>query len=165
MKLDLLLMMERQRQWASSSSASEGDHGYFVFLSADASPQGSLEYFIILEDRIRRSDASLVIEATEAELDEWRSKDRLLTSVLPVCILGSGHATTAAKFDCLTHAAGLDCMFNGDLSHLARYSASVMGFCSDWGSEGHLCQARSQGLRTEDVRGRVFSLCASSCRQ
>ena len=128
-------MLERQKQFAQPD-------GHFIFLSADASPQGSLEYFIVLEDRIKRSDAALIIEGTESEIEEWRARQPITTSVLPVCILGSGHATTAAKFDCLTHAAALDCMHEGDLSHLAAYSSSVLGFCSDWGSEGHLCQDR-----------------------
>lgn len=135
LKLDILIMLERQKCWANLDC-----EGYFVYLSGDASPQGSLEYFVVLEDRVSRQEAGMIVEATESELREWCSRAPLQTATLPCTILGTGNATMAGKFDSLTHAAALDCMHNGDVGWLAAYSKSVVGFCSDWGAEGHLCQ-------------------------
>lgn len=59
-----MLMLERQRQWAESLE------GHFIFLSGDSSPQAGLEFFVVIEDRVRRADAALLPEATiEARLE------------------------------------------------------------------------------------------------
>jgi len=60
LKLDILLALERQRCWAQA----QVQEGHFVYLSCDSSPQGSLEFFVAVEDRISRKEAAELIEAT-----------------------------------------------------------------------------------------------------
>ena len=130
-KLDLLLMVLRQSEFS-------GGVPTFNYISADASPQGSLEFYVILEDRISRGRAAEIVEATSQELDEWCKSGYLQTTTFPISILGSGKATAAAKFEALTHAVVLDTMQDGDPSHVAKYASSIISFCSDYGAEANL---------------------------
>eukprot|EP00438_Fugacium_kawagutii_P008154 Skav203329 [mRNA] locus=scaffold284:318972:321333:+ [translate_table: standard] len=115
----------------------------FVWLSADASPQGTLEYYIILEDRISRAFAAEIVEATPDERDHWCRAGYLKTTTLPCTVLGSGRATAAAKFEALTHSVILDAMHDGDPSNVAKYGESVISFCSDFGAESNIASLPS----------------------
>ena len=130
-KLDMLLMRMRQQEFACGFE-------HFIYLSADASPQGSLEYFVVLEDRIVREFASLIVEATPEEREDWCKSQYLRTTPLPIAILGSGRATAPAKFEALAHAVMLDSMCGADPVHLTRYASSVISYCSDYGAESNL---------------------------
>lgn len=114
------------------------DSDWFIFLSADASPQGSLEFFIVLEDRISREHAGMIIEPTDQERELWCKSGFLETTPLPVTILGSGRASASSKFEALCHTVMLDAMKDGDPGHLTKYASSVIAYCSDYGPEANL---------------------------
>ena len=135
-KLDMLLMQMRQQEWSGTFAGATSD--FFVYLSADASPQGSLEYFLVLEDRITREHAASIAGATPEERDQWCRAGYLKTTTLPPTILGSGKASAASKFEALTHAVILDTMCDADPGYVARYSQSVVSYCSDFGPESNL---------------------------
>ena len=109
----------------------------FVMMSSDSSPQGSLDFFISVEDRAR--NPGLIIDASPAEIAEWCLSDNIQTAVLPLCIVGSGNSDMSAKYEALLHSSMLDV---GHQS-LPAYSRSVVGFCADYGVEGHLTQVSS----------------------
>ena len=77
----------------------------FVMLSSDSSPQGGLDYFVTVEDRIR--NPGLIIDASAAEIAEWCLSDNLQTGVLPLSVVGSGNSDMSAKFETLMHSAML----------------------------------------------------------
>eukprot|EP00435_Cladocopium_sp_Y103_P014006 s47_g3.t1 len=110
----------------------------FLYLSADASPQGSLEYFIVLEDRVSCENAGLIVEATDEERMRWCKESYLRTTCLPIQILGSGKATSAAKFEALASAVMLDSMWEGNPTHASKYGSCVIGYCSDFGPEANV---------------------------
>ena len=110
----------------------------FLYLSADASPQGSLEYFIVLEDRVSCENAAMIVEATEEERNRWCKECNLKTTCLPTQILGSGKASSAAKYEALASAVMLDSMWEGNPVHASRYGACVIGYCSDFGPEANV---------------------------
>lgn len=110
----------------------------FVYVSADASPQGSLEFYIVLEDKIHCDLAGAIVEATPQERDHWCNSSYIRTTTLPLSILGSGKATAASKFEALTHAVILDAMSEGDACNVSRYASNIISFCSDYGPEANL---------------------------
>eukprot|EP00438_Fugacium_kawagutii_P003823 Skav230270 [mRNA] locus=scaffold3387:367919:369773:- [translate_table: standard] len=128
----MLLMQLRQAEFGRGTLPS------FLYISADASPQGSLEFYIVLEDKIHCDLAGAIVEATAQEREHWCNSSYIKTTTLPLSILGSGKATGAAKFEALTHAVVLDAMCEGDASSLSRYAANVISFCSDYGPEANL---------------------------
>ena len=138
-KLDMMLMNLRQSEFAGEE--------WFIYLSADASPQGSLEFYVVLEDKIRRSDAALIMEATPEERARWCSAVHLRTSPLPICILGSGKASAASKFEALIHASILDGMHDGDPAHMTKYATSIISYCSDYGTEAALTNIPSVSVQ------------------
>lgn len=121
----------------------------FLWISADASPQGSLEFYVILEDRISRSFAAELVESTPSERQRWCKAGYLKTTTLPCTVLGSGRATAAAKFEALTHSVILDSMHDGDPSNVAKYGESIISFCSDFGAEANIASLPS--LCVQDV--------------
>eukprot|EP00438_Fugacium_kawagutii_P017472 Skav209137 [mRNA] locus=scaffold3950:176033:178291:+ [translate_table: standard] len=136
------------------------DNGdWFIYLSADASPQGSLEYCIVLEDRISREHAGMIIEATDEERELWCKSGFLETTPLPVTILGSGKASASAKFEALCHTIMLDAMKDGDAGHLTKYASSVISYCSDYGPEANLVNMPNvciQDLLRNNVKNNVI---------
>ena len=146
MKLDLLLMKCRQRQWQQASprlgaSPNPLPFGFFIMLSSDSSPQSGLEYYACLEDRVPIESAARVVGVTVSELRQWSlSASSVRTACLPLTVLGSGRQTVAAKYECLAHAALLDTAFDANVAHTASYSQHVVGFCSDYGAEGQLVE-------------------------
>ena len=141
-KLDMVLMCLRQLEWNIGCGDSDcpDSSGWFVYLSADASPQGSLEYFLVLEDRVSRKQAAAIVGATPEERDQWCTQEHLRTTTFPATILGSGRTSAASKFEALLHAVCLDTMHNGDPLQVMRYSESVVSYCSDYGAEANLSQ-------------------------
>lgn len=129
--MDMVLMHIRQL------SFSKGPPN-FVYLSADSSPQGSLEFFVVLEDRVSRASAGEIVEASPEERASWCNSGCLSTTTLPISILGSGNASAASKGEALAHAVILDCMWEGDPSLVARYGASIISYCSDFGAEANI---------------------------
>ena len=129
----MVLMLLRQADLAKGGPC-------FAFLSSDSSPQGGLEYYIVLEDRVSRKAAAALVEATEAERSQWLKSGFLATSTLPVAILGSGSSSGAAKFEALAHAVVLDAMFEGQPTAISEYATSVVSFCSDFGAEASVAQ-------------------------
>lgn len=135
-KLDLLLMHLRQCEFSRGVPT-------FIYLSADASPQGGLEYYIVLEDKISRQNAGAIVEATPEERDCWCKSDYLKTTTLPVSVLGSGNASAAAKFEALTHAVILDSMYGGNPANVTKYGESIISYCSDFGAEASIANLPS----------------------
>ena len=127
----MLLMNLRQSEFAKGVPV-------FLYLSADASPQGGLEYFIVLEDRISCDNAALIVEATEEERNRWCKECHLKTTCLPIQILGSGKSSSAAKYEALASAVMLDAMWEGNPIHASKYGACVIGYCSDFGPEANV---------------------------
>ena len=138
-KLDMLLMLIRQDMLASS--------GEFLFLSADASPIGGKEYFLVIEDKVRRKDAASLVGADLGALQAFSFNKSLETSSLPVTILGSGAASAASKAECLAHVCLLDTAQNGDPLLTKRYACSIVCLCTDFGAEGHLTAMPAVDLR------------------
>lgn len=85
-----------------------GHGGMFYVLSSDASPQAKLDLMMTLEDRISRVDAEALIACGGdiSKLEEWSSQPRIMTTQLPLGIVGSGNAGLAAKHECIFHQAG-----------------------------------------------------------
>ena len=135
-KLDLLLMRLRQCEFSRGVPT-------FIYLSADASPQGGLEYYIVLEDKISRQNAGGIVEATPEERMQWCKADYLKTTTLPVSVLGSGNASAAAKFEALTHSVILDSMYAGIPANVAKYGESIISYCSDFGAEASIANLPS----------------------
>ena len=128
----------------------------FIYLSADASPQGGLEYYVVLEDCISRRAAGALVEATDAEREQWIKAGFLSTTTLPVSVLGSGNASAASKFEALTHAVVLDAMHGGSPASVADYSSSTISFCSDFGTEAaisNLPHVSVQDVLKNNVKG------------
>ena len=119
-KLDMLLMHLRQSEFGNSGVPC------FIYLSSDASPQGSLEFYITLEDKVSRSSAALLVEATADERSRWVKAGHLRTTCLPVAILGSGKSNAPAKFEALTHSVILDSMSGGEPRNVSAYGNSVV---------------------------------------
>ena len=53
--------------------------------------------------------------------------------VLPISVIGSGNAALSAKFEALVHSVCLDNLNKPSL--IRRYFESVVGYCSDYGTE------------------------------
>lgn len=137
----MMLMHLRQSEFGNNS------HPCFIYLSSDASPQGSLEFYITLEDKVSRSSAALLVEATANERAQWVKSGHLRTTCLPVAILGSGKSNAAAKFEALTHSVILDSMSGGDPRNVSAYGNSVVSFCSDFGTEAHISNMPSVSIQ------------------
>ena len=149
LKLDMLLMKLRQQEWARCFRKGRcgEDSGQFVLLSADASPQAGTELLMIVEDRVPRNRAAEVVGASPEQLSQWGLQSHIITSTLPLGVLGSGACGTSAKFEVLAHCARLDCCHNEDLAHAAHYAASVISFTADYGVEAHLVDVPNVPLR------------------
>ena len=82
-----------------------GHAGMFYVLSSDSSPQGKLDLMMTLEDRISRTDAEELIacQGDVAKLEEWSSKSKIMTTQLPLGIIGSGNSGLGAKHECIFH--------------------------------------------------------------
>ena len=130
-KLDCLLMHCRRSHWAEFQRSQTQ---VWIVLSSDASPQGGLEYFVTLEDRFKHP--GLLVDSSREEVLEWCRSSNLQSSTLAPCIIGSGNAGTAAKFEALLHSVMLDVPHDS----LELYGHSVLGYCSDYGVEGHLTE-------------------------
>ena len=141
MKLDMLLMHLRQSEFGNSGVPC------FIYLSSDASPQGSLEFYITLEDKVSRSSAALLVEATADERSRWVKAGHLRTTCLPVAILGSGKSNAPAKFEALTHSVILDSMSGGEPRNVSAYGNSVVSFCSDFGTEAQISNMPSVSIQ------------------
>ena len=125
-KMDALLMSARRKLFSSET---------FVMVSSDSSPQGGLDFFISVEDRVR--NPGMIIDASPAEIAEWCLSDNMQSAVLPLCIVGSGNADLSAKYEALLHSALLDVGPDA----LSSYSRNIIGLCADYGVERHLTQA------------------------
>ena len=123
--MDALFMRYRRQQWMKWQ---ESGANVWTVLSSDASPQGGLEYFVTLEDRI--TNPGLLIDSSAEDIAEWSKSSNMQTSTLALCVIGSGNAGTAAKFEALLHSVMMD----------EHYLQSVLGYCSDYGVEGHLTE-------------------------
>ena len=82
-----------------------GHAGMFYVLSSDSSPQGKLDFMMTLEDRISRIDAEELIacQGDIAKLEDWSSKSKIMTTQLPLGIIGSGNSVLGAKHECIFH--------------------------------------------------------------
>lgn len=82
-KLDLILMAWRQKQWVASSDE-------FIFLSADSTWLEGSDYMMTIQDSITYEDAASVIDASDEELAAFNEGMNLRTAVLPLGIVGAG---------------------------------------------------------------------------
>jgi hypothetical protein len=98
-KLDMLMMLEHREEFARQGRV-------FATLSADASPQGNKEWFMILMDTIPRENARAV-GLSDLRLLPARAS-ALEERTLPPTLLGSGKAGLANKFCNLVHALQLE---------------------------------------------------------
>ena len=133
LKADVLMMLAYQRLRKERGAS-------FVFISADASPQGGRDCMMVLEDSVSREKAGLVIDADEDELSAWGEAGHLQTHVLPLTRIGSGKASLANKFAAFMHAAKLDVGSSPDC--LAGYSRDIVAYCSDYGTESGFTQVQ-----------------------
>ncbi|CAL1131684.1 unnamed protein product [Cladocopium goreaui] len=117
-----------------------GHAGMFYVLSSDSSPQGKLDLMMTLEDRISRTDAEELIacQGDVAKLEEWSSKSKIMTTQLPLGIIGSGNSGLGAKHECIFHQVKLDC--GSKPAELAAYCGSVVGYVADFGTESQFTE-------------------------
>ena len=101
---DLLTMKHRQALLAAC-----GHSRMFYMLSSDSSPQGKLDLMMTLEDRISKDDAASLIACggEVLRIEEWASSTRIVTTQLPLGIIGSGNAGLPAKHECVFHQVTL----------------------------------------------------------
>ena len=91
----------------------------FIFLSSDSSPQGELDYLLTIEDTIARSKAALCIDVSDSELATF--------SALVLAMLR--YQRSLKRFSTL-------CAWTMGIRVLVRrYFQSVVGYCSDYGTE------------------------------
>lgn len=136
-RLDLLLMRMRAQRFASMEQ-------FFLFVSTDSSPQGHSEYLMSIEDCIQSTDCRGCLSTNQEELASWNLANALRSSTLPVAVLGSGNTNLPAKWTALIQSINADCC--GQAAIVRKYVGSIVGYCSDFGTEWFIDQARWCGL-------------------
>ena len=131
-QMDVLLMSLRQQHWVEQQRTGSGT---YVYLSFDSSPQGGLDWFVTLEDRVSKDAASQVVgQVSPAQLSAWGQSGKICTATLPPVILGPGRTDLFSKFEALLHSVVLD---TGG-SSVTEYSNNVVCICADYGTEAHM---------------------------
>ncbi|CAJ1459940.1 unnamed protein product [Effrenium voratum] len=129
LRLDVALMLERQALFARMQQQ------LFVNLSADSSPQGGTDFQLTLEDLVERSRLRPGMGRRGGGGGDMSGV--LTTTVLPVATLAALNTDLAAKFEATFSSIKLDV----GLGNLRQYALSVIGFCSDFGTESGLADA------------------------
>ena len=125
---DLILMQHMRDRWAQSDEAEPP----FVFLGADASPQGGSEFFMLLRDYVSQ-DTARQLGAGKRPDEIW---EPVHTHTAPLAILGSGRSGLPQKFGALVHMVKLEV---GALpSVLASFSRAVVSWTCDFGTEAKI---------------------------
>ena len=122
-----------------------------VFIFQTKFDENSIIWTAMFKDRVSREQAGKLMECGEDldKLEEWGRKSPIAVSQLPMAIVGSGNSDLPAKFEGVCHSAKLD--VSADPASLQRYCDSCVGFCSDFGTEAQMPQARQAWNRKPQV--------------
>ena len=118
-----MLMKHRQREFEEGPPC-------FYFLSSDSSLQRGSDFQMSLEDRISMDGAATLYQQ-EFSPGAFSASQPLRTTALPAALIGAGNSALTGKFESFIDAIKLDI----GLGNLKSYSARVVGFVADYGTE------------------------------
>lgn len=109
------------------------------FLSSDSSPQGHVDFLMSIEDCVGHHRIAPCLSTSTDEVAAWSLSGAFKSSTLPVAVLGAGNTSLPAKWEAILRSICSDC--GGKAVQVKQYVGSILGYCSDLGTEFYVDQA------------------------